>query len=71
MTTLYDIKVGDWVRRFYDEAFHPQSDIRKVCRITKAQIIVGRGYSEIKFWKKNGRKVGASDWHPSHIEVIK
>ncbi len=70
--TLYDIKVGDQVKRFYTDCkYDSYATFPRVSRITKTQIVVFHGNSEIKFWKKNGRKVGESGWHLSHIEVIK
>lgn len=61
MNELENVNVGDFVVLIGSYA-HDEC-LRKVERVTKSQIIVGKR----RFWKKNGRIVGAGDWCYAYI----
>lgn len=61
MNELENVKVGDFV--VLRGSYAHDDCLRKVERVTKSQILVNKR----RFWKKNGRIVGAGIWSYAYI----
>lgn len=63
---LQEAQPGDTVIH-YDRGSLPH--IKQIKRVTPSQIILAWGKVEIRYWKKNGERVGASTWDKDWIKV--